>query len=248
MSEEIISKRKKGSGLFKSLLIDVFILVAAKPITIVQGLENVETFNGGEALFECALSRPESKDCRWLLDGKPVKESPSAELVSFENGRRHLLLLKELSVKDTCTVTFKAGAASTSAQLSVKGERLRILERLELRYMMKEVTLTEFHTSCCQGWQLKVVRALEDKVAVVGDKVEFSVELSEPVPAAEVAWYANGVEIKSSDLWTKRADGRSYRLILRQAPILPQQEITFAARDALSLAKLTIISKCLECF
>lgn len=68
------------------------------------------------------------------------------------------------------------------------------------------------------------------------------------MPAAEVAWYANGVEIKSSDLWTKRTDGRSYRLILRQAPILPQQEITFAARDALSLAKLTIISKCFECF
>uniref|UniRef100_A0A3Q1CPW6 Obscurin, cytoskeletal calmodulin and titin-interacting RhoGEF a n=1 Tax=Amphiprion ocellaris TaxID=80972 RepID=A0A3Q1CPW6_AMPOC len=39
-----------------------------------------------------------------------------------------------------------------------------------------------------------------------------------------------------------RADGCSYRLVLRQAPLLPQQEITFAARDALSLAKLTIIT------
>lgn len=98
-----------------------------------------------------------------------------------------------------------------------------------------------------KGWQLKVVRALEDKIAVVGEKVEFCVELNEAVPAAEVAWYANGVEIKSSDLWTKRADGRSYRLILRQAPLLPQQEITFAARDAISLAKLTIISKFFDC-
>lgn len=78
--------------------------------------------------------------------------------------------------------------------------------------------------------------------------MEFSVELNEPVPAAEVAWYANGVEIKSSDLWTKRTDGRSHHLILTQAPILPQQEITFAARDALSLAKLTIISKSFKCF
>lgn len=112
----------KHSDLLTFLLIEIFILVTAKPITIVQGLENVETFNGGEALFECALSRPESKDCRWLLDGKPVKESPSAEIVSFENGRRHLLLLKELSIKDSCMVTFKAGTASTSAQLSVKGE------------------------------------------------------------------------------------------------------------------------------
>lgn len=89
------------------------------------------------------------------------------------------------------------------------------------------------------------MKGLEDKVAAVGDKVEFCVELTEPVPSTEVAWYANGVEIKSSDLWAMRADGCSYRLVLRQAPLLPQQEITFAARDALSLAKLTIISKCL---
>lgn len=99
-----------------------FMFAAAKPITIVQGLEDAETFNGGEALFECALSRPESRNCRWLLDGKPVKESPSAEIVTFESGRRHLLLLKELSLKDSCTVTFEAGTASTSAKLSVKGE------------------------------------------------------------------------------------------------------------------------------
>lgn len=94
-----------------------------------------------------------------------------------------------------------------------------------------------------QGWQLDVLKGLEDKVAAVGERVEFCVELTEPIPAAEIAWYANGVEIKASDLWTIRADGCSYRLVLRQAPLLPQQEITFAARDALSLAKLTIISK-----
>ncbi|XP_051809579.1 obscurin [Acanthochromis polyacanthus] len=186
--------------------------VEAKPIHIVQGLENVETFDGGEALFECALSRPENKDYCWLLDGKPVKESPTAEIVLFESGRRHLLLLKELHVKDSCTVTFKSGTASTSAQLSIK------------------------------GWQLDIVKGLEDKVAAVGEKAEFCVQLTEPVPVAEVAWYANGVELKPSDLWAMRADGCSYRLVLRQAPLLPQQEITFAARDALSLAKLTIIT------
>ncbi|XP_041658850.1 obscurin isoform X26 [Cheilinus undulatus] len=186
--------------------------VEAKPINIVQGLEDVETFDGGEALFECALSRPESKDCHWLLDGKPVKESPNAEIVSFESGRRHLLLLKELRVTDSCTVTFKAGTATTSAQLSVK------------------------------GWQLDIIKSLEDKVAALGEKVEFCVELNEPIPASEVAWYANGVELKPSDLWAMRADGCSYRLVLRQAPLLPKQEITFAARDALSLAKLTIIT------
>lgn len=81
-------------------------------------------------------------------------------------------------------------------------------------------------------------------MAAVGERVEFCVELTEPVPAAEIAWYAGGVEIKSGDLWAMRAEGCSYYLLLRQAPLMPQQEITFAARDALSLAKLTIISKC----
>ncbi|XP_058481105.1 obscurin [Solea solea] len=196
----------EGTCVFASLNVE------GKPINIVQGLENAETFDGGEALFECALSRPESKDFRWLLDGKPVKESPNAEIVTFESGRRHLLLLKELHVHDSCTVTFKAGTASTSAQLSVK------------------------------GWKLDVVKGLEDKVAAVGEKVEFCVELTEPIPSTEVAWYANGVELKPSDLWSMRVDGCSYRLVLRKAPLLPQQEITFAARDALSLAKLSIIA------
>ncbi|XP_061588383.1 obscurin isoform X12 [Cololabis saira] len=186
--------------------------VKAKPIQIVQGLENAETFDGGEVLFECALSRPENKDFQWLLNGKPLKESPNAEFVSFESGLRHLLLLKELHVKDTCTVTFKAGTASSSAQLTVK------------------------------AWKLEIVKDLEDRVAAVGEKVEFCVKLTEPVPAAEVAWYANGAELKPGDLWAMKADGSSFSLVLRQAPLLPQQEITFAARDALSLAKLTIIT------
>ncbi|XP_030218594.1 obscurin isoform X6 [Gadus morhua] len=184
----------------------------AKPIDIVQGLEDLETIDGGEALFECALSRPENKDYRWILNGKPVKQSPNAEIVSFESGRRHLLLLKELRVADSCTVTFQAGTASSSAQLTVK------------------------------AWQLEVVKALEDKVATVGEKVEFCVELTEPVPVAEVAWYANGVELKADSSWAMRADGRAYRLVLRQATLMPQQEITFAAREAISIAKLTIIT------
>lgn len=93
----------------------------AKPIEIIQGLDNVETIEGGEALFECSISVPESKDCRWLLDGKPVKESEKVEIVCFENGRRHLLLLKDLRAGDNHMITFQAGTASTSALLSVKG-------------------------------------------------------------------------------------------------------------------------------
>ncbi|XP_031662311.1 obscurin isoform X11 [Oncorhynchus kisutch] len=186
--------------------------VEAKPIEILQGLENMDTIDGGEALFECSISRCEIKDSCWLIDGKPVKDSPTTEIVSFESGRRHLLLLKDLHVGDNCKVTFQAGTAATSAMLNVK------------------------------GWQLDVVSGLEDKVAVVGEKVEFSCVLTEPVPEAEVAWYSNGAELKNDNTWAMQADGCFYQLVLRQAPAMPPQEITFAARDAISMAKLTVIT------
>ncbi|XP_071232032.1 obscurin isoform X3 [Salvelinus alpinus] len=188
------------------------VAVQAKPIEILQGLENMDTIDGGEALFECSISRCEIKDSCWLIDGKPVKDSPTTEIVSFESGRRHLLLLKDLHVGDNCKVTFQAGTAATSALLNVK------------------------------GWQLDVVSGLEDKVAVVGEKVEFSCILTEPVPKAEVAWYSNGAELKNDNTWAMQADGCSYHLVLRQAPAMPPQEITFAARDAISMAKLTVIT------
>ncbi|KAJ8337401.1 hypothetical protein SKAU_G00386210 [Synaphobranchus kaupii] len=186
--------------------------VQAKPIDIVQGLENVETFDGGEALFECSLSRPESQNCRWLIDDKPVKESANLEIVTFESGRRHLLLLKELHVGDSCRVTFLAGNAVSSGFLTVK------------------------------GWQLNIVKPLEDKEAAVGEQVEFSCVLSEAVPIKEVAWYANGTELRSDDSWAIQTDGCIYRLIVKKARAQPPLEITFAARDAISIAKLTVIA------
>ncbi|KAL1248368.1 hypothetical protein QQF64_021686, partial [Cirrhinus molitorella] len=186
--------------------------VQAKPIDILQELSNMETINGGEALFECSLSRPETKDCRWLIDGKPVKESANVEIVSFESGRRHLLLLKDLQPCENTRITFQAGTSSTSALLSVK------------------------------AWQLKVVKPLEDKTAIVGEQVEFTCVLNEPVPESEVTWYANGVELRNNNQWAMRASGPSYSLILKKAQAQPTQEITFAARDALSMAKLITIS------
>ncbi|XP_026114235.1 obscurin isoform X22 [Carassius auratus] len=186
--------------------------IDAKPIDILQELSNVETINGGEALFECSLSRPETKDCRWLIDGKPVKESAKVEIVSFESGRRHLLLLKDLHPCENTRVTFQAGASSTTALLSVK------------------------------AWQLEVVKPLEDKTAIAGEQVEFTCVLNEAVPETEVTWYANGVELQCNDQWAMKASGSSYSLILKKAQAQLTQEITFAARNALSMAKLITIS------
>ncbi|KAG1944405.1 titin [Pimephales promelas] len=209
-----LSPNDSGTVLFKTggLSSSAKLLVKAKPIDILQELSNMETISGGEALFECALSRPETKDCRWLVDGKPVKESAKVEIVSFESGRRHLLLLKDLHPCENTKVTFQAGTSSTTALLSVK------------------------------AWQLEVVKPLEDKTAIAGEPVEFTCALNEAVPESEVTWYANGVELQRNDQWAMRASGSSYSLILKKAQAQPTQEITFAARDALSMAKLTTIA------
>lgn len=88
---------------------------------VVRGLENVEAPEGGEALFECQLSRPEVAAHTWLLDDEPVLSSENAEVVYFENGLRHLLLLKNLQPQNSCRVTFLAGDMVTSAFLTVRG-------------------------------------------------------------------------------------------------------------------------------
>lgn len=90
--------------------------------TVVRGLENVEVPEGGEALFECQLSQPEVAAHTWLLDDEPVHSSDRAEVVYFEDGLRHLLLLKNLRPQDSCRVTFLAGDVVTSAFLTVRGE------------------------------------------------------------------------------------------------------------------------------
>lgn len=91
------------------------------------------------------------------------------------------------------------------------------------------------------GWQLDILQPLEDQAVVVGERAEFCCTLSERIPENEVTWYANGTELQASDNWTMQTEGRSHQLVLRCARAGPPQEITFAARDALSLAKLTVI-------
>lgn len=80
-------------------------------------------------------------------------------------------------------------------------------------------------------------------MVAVGEDVELCVKLNEPVPASKVLWCANGLELEPSDHWAMRAEGSSYYLVLRQAPLMPRQEITFTAKNAFAWAFITIISK-----
>ncbi|XP_046522205.1 obscurin isoform X1 [Equus quagga] len=180
--------------------------------TVVRGLENVEAPEGGEALFECQLSRPEVAAHTWLLDDEPVRTSEDAEVVYFENGLRHLLLLKNLRPQDSCRVTFLAGDVVTSAFLTVK------------------------------GWRLQVLEPPRDAAVPAGGQARFSCALSEAVPVGEATWYVNGAAVQPDDAdWTVTADGSQHALLLHRARPHHAGEVTFAARDAVASARLTVL-------
>lgn len=94
------------------------------------------------------------------------------------------------------------------------------------------------------GWQLEVVQPLEDKTVVVGEQVEFTCVLNEPIPEKDVNWYANGSELQPDDTWAMKNNGCTCTLILKKAHVRSPMEITFAAQDAISVAKLVTIGKC----
>ncbi|KAF6095953.1 hypothetical protein HJG60_014194 [Phyllostomus discolor] len=180
--------------------------------TVVRGLENVEALEGGEALFECQLSRPEVATHSWLLDDEPVHSSENAEVVYFENGLRHLLLLKNLRPQDSCRVTFLAGDVVTSAFLTVR------------------------------GWRLEVLEPPRDMTVQAGSQAHFSCTLSEVVLVGEATWYINGVAVQLDDAdWTVTADGSHHTLLLHHAQLHHAGEVTFAARDAVVSARLTVL-------
>ncbi|XP_042525465.1 obscurin [Dipodomys spectabilis] len=181
--------------------------------TVVQGLENVDALEGGEALFECRLSQPEVAAHTWLLDDEPVHTSENVEVVYFENGLRHLLLLKNLRPQDSCRVTFLAGDVVTSAFLTVR------------------------------GWRLEVTEPPKDVTVRAGAQANFTCKLSEAVPVGEATWYINGAVVQpDSAAWRVTADGSQHSLLLRSAQPHHAGEVTFAARDAVASARLSVLS------
>ncbi|KAL6089773.1 hypothetical protein STEG23_015653, partial [Scotinomys teguina] len=181
--------------------------------TVVRGLENVDALEGGEALFECQLSQPEVAAHTWLLDDEPVHTSENVEMVYFENGLRHLLLLKNLKPQDSCRVTFLAGDVVTSAFLTVR------------------------------GWRLEVLEPPKDASVRAGMQASFTCTLSEAVPVGEATWYINGAAIQPDDAdWTVTADGSHHALTLCNAQPQHTGEVTFAARDAVASARLSVLA------
>lgn len=89
------------------------------------------------------------------------------------------------------------------------------------------------------------MQPLRDVEVSPGQKATFSCVLSEAVPVNEVTWYSNDVEVQSDEDWEIQADGNKYTLVLKKAQPHHSGEVTFASREAISSAKLSVIGKCL---
>lgn len=89
------------------------------------------------------------------------------------------------------------------------------------------------------------MQPLTDVEVPLGEKATFSCILSEAVPITEVAWYSNDVEIQSDEDWEVQADENKYKLILKNAQPHHSGEVTFASREAIASAKLSVIGECL---
>lgn len=82
-----------------------------------------------------------------------------------------------------------------------------------------------------------------------GRQAHFSCTLSEAVPVGEATWYINGAAVQPDDEdWTVTADGSHHTLLLRRARPHHAGEVTFAARDAVASAQLTVLGVWLGCW
>lgn len=92
------------------------------------------------------------------------------------------------------------------------------------------------------GWRLEVLEAPRDEVVRMGGQAHFSCSLSEAVPVGEATWYINGAAVQPNDAdWTVTAEGSHHALLLRSAQPHHAGEVTFAARDAVASARLTVL-------
>lgn len=94
------------------------------------------------------------------------------------------------------------------------------------------------------GWRLDVLEPPQDAVVRAGGQARFSCTLSEAVPVGEATWYINGAAVQPDDPdWMVTADGVHHALLLRGAQPHHAGEVTFAARDAVASARLTVLGE-----
>lgn len=92
------------------------------------------------------------------------------------------------------------------------------------------------------GWRLDILEPPQDAMVCARGQASFSCTLSEAVPVGEATWYINGVAVQPDDPdWMVTADGSHHTLLLCSAQLHHAGEVTFAARDAVVSAQLTVL-------
>ncbi|XP_070929535.1 obscurin-like protein 1 isoform X4 [Macaca nemestrina] len=163
---------------------------------LVAGLEDVQVYNGEDAVFSLDLST--IIQGTWFLNGEELKSNepegqvePGALRYRMEQkGLQHRLILHAVKHQDSgALVGFSCPGVQDSAALTIQESPVHILSPQD------KVSLT-FTTS---------------------DRVVLTCELSRvDFPAT---WYKDGQKVEESELLVVKMDGRKHRLILPEAKV-----------------------------
>nr|XP_028686975.1 obscurin-like protein 1 isoform X2 [Macaca mulatta] len=163
---------------------------------LVTGLEDVQVYNGEDAVFSLDLST--IIQGTWFLNGEELKSNepegqvePGALRYRMEQkGLQHRLILHAVKHQDSgALVGFSCPGVQDSAALTIQESPVHILSPQD------KVSLT-FTTS---------------------DRVVLTCELSRvDFPAT---WYKDGQKVEESELLVVKMDGRKHRLILPEAKV-----------------------------
>lgn len=104
----------------------VMVVHAEQAISIVRGMSSVEVMEPEPALFQVETSLKSGRPPRWTLNGEVLE--PCAAVNINREGTLHSLCLNSTESSMSGPVLFVAGKSRSTAQLTVKGEYLRLSE------------------------------------------------------------------------------------------------------------------------
>lgn len=87
---------------------------------ILETLQDINCFEGESATFVCRVSPTDLPHVQWCLDHTPLQSSPLNDIQVLEGGF-HSLTVRELTPRDSGTISVVAGDQKVYASLIVKG-------------------------------------------------------------------------------------------------------------------------------
>lgn len=89
-------------------------------VVIVEKPQDVNCFEGESATFVCCVSPTDLPHVQWCLDHTPLQPSPLNDIHVLDGGF-HSLTVRELTPRDSGTISVVAGDQKVYASLVVKG-------------------------------------------------------------------------------------------------------------------------------